>query len=163
MKNLQLFAIGVFATIFASCNIMTKIDPIAYNDSIISEQAIVIKYVDDVLSNDVADSLEVWRVTGVACIENSLGKIDKLGDFKGDNSFRESATNLVNFYKGYMNKDFKEMITLLKKDTAATEEDNARIEEIISNFNNDQDPVYNKFVATQKEFALKNNFTISNK
>jgi uncharacterized protein YifN (PemK superfamily) len=98
----------------------------------------------------------------VIVITESNSEIKKLECYdKNDCELRNAAQNLFNFYEEIANFEFKEMVDLFTTDfDQITEEDVARLEEMVANTTKEEEKLDAALDAAQKSFASKHDFTI---
>ena len=156
------FVVALLA-IFTSCDELSKgpssINAVSYNDSIIEEQSKVIKYMLDMTRNMESNLSEAdkQREAGVNQAKLSIRKIEMLGDFKGDNSLGNAAMDMFKFYQNTFESDFKEMLSILKKEKIDSL-DIQRVSEINASLAVKETQVHSAFEIEQKKFAQKNGF-----
>ncbi len=169
MKKIYLMFIVFALTVsIESCK---KKSPVEYNNSIIQKQVEIVTKIDELkksidnyvaLDPDVAvKEMDIAYKNAVSQIDTGLNFIDKLEDFKGDNTLKKGAEDLFKSYKSIMETEYIQIIELYKKpDDLFSTEDSERLEELLSISNEKLNASYDEFLSIQKEFATKNNLTV---
>jgi len=143
---------------FASCK--EKLTPVEYNDKIVNEQVKIAKLMFDIPAtiND-PETTEITINKAIAQADSSIENLEKLGGYKGDNTFQQAAINLFKFYKEICQKDFREMFSLINQMKTQTEPDSQavvnRIQEISQNIAEKEKSFDESFANAQKSFAEK--------
>lgn len=135
---------------------------IEYNDAIINEQTKITQLTLDLiksLETDL-DKCEEIRLATVTQCDTSIAVIKRIENFEGGEAFKNSALDMIQFYKDVYSKEFKDMIVLLKKGENITPEDINSFTVMNENISSREQALEATFKKAQTEFAAKNNFTI---
>lgn len=81
--------------------------------------------------------------------------------YKKDTAMRNSAVALFSFYADIFKNDYKQIIALRQRGELMTEEDLQQINEIVHNISQREQQYDKQFQQAQKNFAKKNNMTLS--
>lgn len=158
-----LFTLLTLSFIFLqSCKPEKTMTAIEYNDAIINEQTKITQLTLDLiksLETDL-DKCEEIRLATVTQCDTSIAVIKRIENFEGGEAFKNSALDMIQFYKDVYSKEFKDMIVLLKKGENITPEDINSFTEMNENISSREKALEATFKKAQTEFAAKNNFTI---
>lgn len=135
--------------------------PVEYNDAIIGEQTKISRVMLDMANNFSADleKSEALRQDLVEQCKLSIEAVKKLPAYKGDTRFRDAGVALFTFYKEISEKEYKEMIDVLKKDKIE-EADIKLLEALQIKIGEREEPLDAEFQAAQKAFARKHNLSL---
>lgn len=162
MKKLFLLSLSLGMLVLASCGGgEPKMTPVEYNDAIIGEQTKISKVMirmADYFSTDLNESDKVRLELVVQC-QKSIDFLKELPDYKGDKEFRDAGVALFTFYKEISEKEYKEMIDILKKEEIelADIEVLTKLEEQIAQR---EGPLDDAFQGAQQAFAKKHNLSL---
>lgn len=158
-KIFYLSALSLF--ILSSCG--PKMSPVEYNDVIIGEQTkmsqLMIEMTDEFQTFNFDKSDEVREKLVQQC-EASVKAVKELPDYKGNTRFRDAGAALFGFYRDISDKEYKEMIDILKKGADITEDDIMRLTVIEQEIGAREEPLDNEFQAAQEEFATEHNISL---
>ncbi|MFH0865571.1 MAG: hypothetical protein V1904_05225 [Bacteroidota bacterium] len=163
--NLLLFA-AIIMLFISSCgsksgNSSDKLSfssAVDYNNFIIGQQENIVNKM-----NELSEAIDAENYTDATTKQEELVKqcksgidsVKALDAYNGNTAFRDEAVTLFNFYKEISEKEYKEMLDILKKENIA-ETDIQRMEEIrqdISKRENERDEAFGK---AQKTFYKEN-------
>jgi hypothetical protein len=135
--------------------------PVEYNDAIIGEQTKIYKIMlrmADYFSKDLKKADKV-RLELVDQCQKSIDFLKKLPAYEGDKDFRDAGVALFTFYKEISEKEYKEIIDILKKEQIepADVEVLRKLEEQITKR---EKPLDDAFQAAQQAFAKKHNLSL---
>jgi len=160
MKHLILsITVGMF--VLAGCNSGPKMTPIEYNDAIIGEQTKISKVMID-MANHFGDDLsksETLRQDLVKQCEASIKAVKELPEYKGNTKFRDAGAALFTFYKEISEKEYKEMIDILKK-TQIEVADIERLTVLEKDIASRETPLDDAFQSAQQEFAKEHDLSL---
>ncbi|MFA7447564.1 MAG: hypothetical protein WCY77_03935 [Weeksellaceae bacterium] len=134
---------------------------IGYNDSVIRPQIEISAYLDSIfLANSSYNAIHSYREEMVKNAEEGLSKIRVLDDFKGNESYRESAQKYYSFVATYFSSTLEIDSILYQFNSPERLESvpQERIEQIRKNFQHFQELEENLLNEQQKfaeEFNLK--------
>lgn len=142
----------------------TTDEAVAYNDKLIAEQD-KIGYVMLDLMNSLGQETSTYensenlRLELIKTINQSLKAVNKMGSFGGSSELKNATVSLFEYYKRVVENEYKEMLTILYKDEL-TEDDNARLEELLEQVTAEEAKYDDAFQAAQQKFALKYNIEL---
>lgn len=138
---------------------------IGYNDSIIKPQLQIVEQLDSIFSGSGTSvgSIQNHRKKIISISEKALNEIRELEDFKGNNTFKNSAQKYFSFVNHYY-KNTENLDSILYKFN-----DENRIQSLDSlTFKNTQEKfneyleLENELLAEQRDFAEKFGFSLNN-
>lgn len=160
MKKIVL-ALGVFIFILSGCG--PSMTPEQYNDLIIGEQTkimgIMLDMFDDIEATEFKKS-ELTRQELVKQCDASIKIVGDLPDYKGNTELRDAAKTLFTFYKEVSDKEYKEMLDILQKDSIEVE-DILRITELETALATREEAMDARFQAAQESFATEHNLVLT--
>ena len=159
MKNLFLSAATVCLFVLTGCG--PKMTPIEYNDAIINEQTKISKVMIEMannFSNDL-DKSESLRQKLVTQCDSSINAVKALPDYKGNTSFRDAGAALFTFYKEISEKEYKEMIDILRKENIEMA-DVERLTTLEKEISSREEPLDAAFQSAQQAFAKEHNLEL---
>lgn len=161
MKNLFLSITTVGMLVLASCNMGPKMTPIEYNDAIIGEQTKISRVMIDMANSFSTDlnKSEALRLDLIKQCEASIKAVKELPDYKGNTKFRDAGANLFTFYKEISEKEYKEMIDILKKENIELA-DIERLTVLEKEISGREVPLDDAFQTAQQEFAKEHNLEL---
>lgn len=135
---------------------VTKLGPVAYNDSIIGFQEKVIKKVLDFSQNfQMLDTIQRESKLNdiILEIDNSLSILNQLPPFYGNSRLKDASITWLNFYRSAFDIEYREIIKLAKKpESEITEHDIIRMSDITKGVADRELKVHKDFEAVQQEF-----------
>jgi len=155
MKKL-FFTASLSLFILTSFN-MPKMTPVEYNDAIINEQTKISKVMLDMAGAFGTDinKAEIYRKVLVKQCVLSIETTQKLPAYDGSTKFRDAGVALYTFYKSISEKEYKEMIDILRKGSEITEADITKLTSLEQEITVKETPLDDAFQAAQTEFAKK--------
>jgi hypothetical protein len=144
-----------------ACGQKPKMTPVEYNDAIIGEQTKISRVMID-MANYFAidlDKSDQLRQDLVEQCKLSIEAVKKLPDYKGDTRFRDAGVALFTFYKEISEKEYKEMIDVLRKEEIE-EADIKLLEALELKIGAREEPLDAEFQAAQKAFAEKHKLSL---
>lgn len=161
MKHKFLFLAMFF--VLLGCSSERK-EAVEYNDKIISEQnKIIEKSIGFISSFETSNYslIDSLRLELISQIENSIKELEKMQDFEGNDSLRQSALDLYKFYKQVYENEFKEITQIITKDSLQITEDDIIKHNILTRkIKNEEIKYDNNFQKAQQSFAKKYNLNI---
>jgi hypothetical protein len=148
--------------IFSSCNELKTEDAISYNDFLVnSMDPLIDKMIDFEMAiyDDNTENLnEAYEVLLKTTTETEQAIISREA-FDGNENFKKAAIDIISFYKSVVDKDYKEILSIIRN-SEFNEEDEIRVEEILMLAYDKEGPYYEKFEKEAQEFAKKYSFEI---
>lgn len=129
-----------------------------YNNYIIERQNGVIYHIID-FSKMAEVDLEVTEMLlnrGVKLTDSVLTDVKNLSAYKGDSSLRNAAVSMFTFYHKVFDEDYREMLTIRKKGTSASDDDYLRLQQIQQRLEQEEGEKDKYFHNAQQDFAEKN-------
>lgn len=147
--------------VLAGCNSGPKMTPIEYNDTIIGEQTKISKVMIEMANNFSSDlgKSEALRQDLVKQCEASIKVVKELPEYKGNVKFRDAGAALFGFYKEISDKEYKEMIDILKKEQIEVA-DIERLTTLEKEISARETPLDDTFQSAQQEFAKEHNLSL---
>jgi hypothetical protein len=153
------------ALIVMSCGNSSKLTPIAYNDSLVTQQIKVVEAAEklqEVLDTYVKQDMETiyGRLRGQ--INLSKAKTEGFGDFNDNKNFKDATLEFISAYQQLTENEYKEALSLLSKsDSLYSKTDEARVELLYKEIDKKTAQATEKYRLAQNEFAKENriNFT----
>lgn len=163
MNKLLLVTLPAVAVVFFSCGPTTD-QAIDYNEKIINQEKAVVesegKLIDGLYDSDASlEDVELQRTLLLATVTGAQAVVIEEGKFDEENKFGEAAKSLFATYHDVTKNEYKEVIELLGKEDY-TEEDDARVEELLGTIDEKLDSEMEKFTVAQEDFAAKYNFEL---
>ncbi len=139
-------------------------DAIEYNDYIIGQQDAVADAIKELMSvvNDSSSTRELCKAQLAKSLEKVMlcrDNIKALPGWQGDNSFRDTALLLFNFYVRSFEGPYTELIDLMWTDPF-TEEISRKMNQIGADVAAEEAVYDNWFFSCQERFAIKNGFSL---
>lgn len=159
----------------SSCKgFLEKGDPVKYNEDIIGENEKLEAVFTDffyALEEYNFEEAETLRLKAISESDSAIGRISKLGSFKGNDDFRQAAIKYIEIGKKLAKDDFKKLIDIYKGMSALEEDESdeafdnydaltAEMEKVYDNLNVVDSTYFQKFHAAKKQFAKDNNITL---
>lgn len=149
--------------LFISAGHVFSMSAVEYNNIIIGEQGKITARMVGMAEffGSSAEKSEKKRLELVKQCKSSLKVVKKLPAFNGNTRFRDGAADLFSFYAQITNKEFKEMIAILKKGSSDTTADVDRLTVLEKEISKKEGPLDEAFQAAQTAFAKENNFELN--
>lgn len=149
---------------FTGCNLLGQGKALDYNNTIVNLQEAIVREVVSFTNNLSAEELDATAMQAqheklVKTIDDNITKLENLKALPDDKGLKQSSLDLFKFYRKTVNEDFKVMMDILTKDNS-TEEDLKKVTEITEKFASDEEPIHDKFIKSQEEFAKKYGFQL---
>lgn len=161
MKNIFLSIGTVALFVLAGCNTGPKMSPIEYNDAIIGEQTKISRVMIDMANSFYSDlnKSETLRQDLVKQCDASIKAVAELPDYKGNKKFRDAGVALFTFYKQISDKEYKEMIDILKKESIEAS-DLERLTALEKDISAREEALDKDFQDAQQAFAQEHKLTL---
>lgn len=156
----------IFITAFLGLVIFTSfnmvMEPVEYNNAIINEQDKISKAMLDMVGNFETDlnKANLYREVLTMQCERSIEATKKLPPYDGSTKFRDAGVDMYTFYKEISEKEYREVIGILKKGNKITEADIADLTIIEQKITSKEILLDEAFSVAQKEFAEKYNLRL---
>ncbi len=147
--------------LLTACGQKPSMTPVEYNDAIIGEQTKISRVMIDManyFSIDL-DKSDQLRLDLVKQCEQSIEAVKKLPDYKGNTRFRDAGVALFTFYKEISEKEYKEMIDILRKEQIE-DADIELLEALEIKIGSKEEPLDAEFQAAQQAFAKEHNLSL---
>jgi hypothetical protein len=120
MKKILFPLFAVLILVLASCGDGGYIDPVAYNDDLVSEQTKVYNKIDSletILNADVVDepAIDGAFEDAIATVTTSIKNVEEMGAYLGDEDFQKVGLALFTEIKSLLENDYKDLYELYKK------------------------------------------------
>ncbi len=166
MRNL-LFTVSFALALFISSCAPSSEQAASYNDTIISEQILIIEKIDSLTESfndyEIPDLMEKSLNAAKQQIDKSIANVNKLPKFDNTEDYKITTLELFNVYKAVVENEFSEMVKLYKiPDAEFKDEYHLQFEEFQNEAHNKMDKAEAKFSAYQSEFAKKYNLILQN-
>lgn len=161
MKLKFAFLLLPLAFVLSNCNLTTKDDAIAFNDTIIDEQEKIISKVQDYNTEETYDlkvSLDLCKAIVEQC-DKSIKIVKQLKAVEGGESFKASALAYFEFYKHVGDNEYVEYSNLIC-DEDYTDEDYEKTLEIEDYINTKTTALEERVFKDQKDFSIKYKFRL---
>lgn len=163
-KNLFYSLLLIVVVFITSCG-PTVEDAIKYNDNIIAEETAIIDKINT-LDNEFRtyDPLLIEPALDSALIQvkHSIGVLEGIKDFDGTKEFKDQTLEFFKMFKSQLENEYSEMLKIYKlpEDKYTTVEED-RYNELIKKIDDEYKAQFEKFSSTQKAFADKYGFTLT--
>lgn len=163
-KNLFYSLLLIVVVFITSCG-PTVEDAIKYNDNIIAEETAIIDKINT-LDNEFRtyDPLLIEPALDSALIQvnHSIGVLEGIKDFDGTKEFKAQTLEFFKMFKSQLENEYSEMLKIYKlpEDKYTTAEED-RYNELIKKIDDEYKAQFEKFSNTQKAFADKYGFTLT--
>lgn len=170
---LQLFVLVLPAIIFISCGSQEKKetknteisteDAISYNEKIVgfhSEVDMAFANLLISMEEESYEEIEIRKQTALAVIKDVRTKTLELGDFDGNDEFKNELLKILDRYETIINTELSELISLHKDLADLPESSMVQYNKIYSQAMNKYDSAFNEFALYQTNFAEKWNFDL---
>ena len=145
-----------------ACGSGNNQSPIEYNDSIIEEQNKITEFMlesGNCLDSDFS-SCDALRMKTIAQCDKSISLVEAMPDYDGNTRLRDAAVALFKFYKDMNENEFKDMIEIIMKGDAITEEDIAMLTVLEEQISQKEVLLDEELDQAQQEFARDFGFEI---
>lgn len=137
---------------------------VKYNDRIIDNQNEIVDEFENffnVLDGENVGEMRMALANLKMKIDEAIRDVSSMSDYKDDTEFRDKGIELFEFYNVVASEDCSELIDIFQRGVAGlTDYDRERIDEVINNFENDENAHLDELDAIQKRFAQKHNFKV---
>lgn len=165
MKKNLFYSLLLLAVVFITSCGPTVDDAIEYNDYIIAEETAIIDKINT-LDNEFRtyDPLLIEPALDSALIQvkHSIEVLEGVKDFDGTTEFRDQTLEFFKMFKSQLENEYTEMLKIYKlpEDQYTTVEEN-RYNDLIKKIDDEYQAQFEKFSNTQKAFAEKYKFTLT--
>ena len=136
--------------------------PLEYNDSIIDEQNKITEFMlesGNCLDSDFS-SCDALRMKTITQCNTSISIVEDMPGYEGNTRLRDAAMALFIFYKEMNESEFKDMIEIIMKGDAITEEDIAMLTVLEEQVSLKEALLDEELDQAQQEFARDFGFDI---
>lgn len=142
---------------------ITTEDAISYNEKIVGLHTEVDMAFANLLismEEETYEEIEIRKETALAVIKDVRTKVLELGDFDGNDEFKNELLKILDDYETIINTELSELISLHKDLAELPESSMVQYNKIYSQAMNKYDSAFNKFAVYQTNFAEKWNFDL---
>jgi hypothetical protein len=142
---------------------ITTEDAISYNEKIVglhSEVDISFANLLISLEEESYEEIEIRKETALSVINDVRTKVLELGDFDGNDEFKNELLKILEHYETIINNELSELISMHKDLANLPESSMVQYNKIYSQAMNKYDSVFNEFAFYQTNFAEKWNFDL---
>jgi hypothetical protein len=136
-----------------------SVKPEVYNDSLVIQQIRVIEKADelqDAFNSYVEAEMRMRHQQLSHQVEASLGSVQKMEDYDGDDSFRKSALTMLEGYDKLLKNEYTEAEKILAQpDSMYSDGDEARLEILYKQIDKKTEELMDNFKRAQDDFAKK--------
>ena len=161
-KVYQLSLLLVIGSLLFGCD--KGPEPTEYNDKIIVAQSNIITSMlalsKTIETGKIDATAETQYADVLKQINSGIKEVNALGDYDGSSEFKDAAVNLFTFYKNIYEKEFRQMLDILKKGEGITEADLAVLGNLSQAITEQEKPYDAAFEKAQKNFSSKYSLTI---
>jgi hypothetical protein len=137
---------------------------VRYNDRIIDNQNEIVDGFEQFFGALEKGSVGEMRMTLAELkveIDEAIGNVSSMSDYKGNTEFRDKAIEVFEFYDTVASEDCPELIEIFQPgNDALNDDDRQRIDEIVMNFQEDEDAYLDELDEIQRKFAKEHNFQV---
>jgi hypothetical protein len=126
---------------------------------IVDEQVKIGTEITDFTNAESNEDMELALKILIQQTDASIDAVQKLGAWKGDGALQNSALQLFKFYKAVAEKEYREMLNILKKEVVS-DTDATHLDAIIADIQLREQKFDDDFAYQQKDFAKRNGFTL---
>jgi hypothetical protein len=142
---------------------ITTEDAISYNEKIVGLHSEVDMAFANLLISLEEESYEeilIRQETALAVIKDVRTKVLELGDFDGNDEFKNELLKMLDQYEAIINTELSELITMHTDLTSLPESSMVKYNQLFSTAMNQYDLAFNNFANYQTNFAKKWNFDL---
>jgi Asp-tRNA(Asn)/Glu-tRNA(Gln) amidotransferase B subunit len=81
--------------------------------------------------------------------------------FKGDTRFRDTVIKAFEFYESICKNEYREIVEIIKKDGEPSQEDQARIQQMLESVIDRHNAITEELLQVQREFAAKHGLEVA--
>jgi len=165
MKKKMFYSLLLIALVFITSCGTTIDDAIQYNYNIIAEETSIIEKINT-LDNEFRtyDPLLIEPALDSALIQvkHSIGILEGIKEFDGTTEFKDQTLEFFKMFKSQLENEYTEMLKIYKlPESQYTEVEENRYNELILKIDVEYQAQFEKFSNTQKAFANKYGFTLT--
>lgn len=142
--------------LLAACS-GTKIEPVAYNDSLVTQQIKIVEKANelqDAFSGYVRAEMEIRQKDFASQLERSEAVVKRLGSYGDDKRLFKATEDFIEGYRKLNENEYKEAIRILSEpDSLYSEVDEAKISLIFKTIDDRITKLGAEFLEAQKSFA----------
>jgi hypothetical protein len=169
MRTFTLFFAAVIMLAISSCGSksgsssdkLTFSSAVDYNNYVIGQQEKIVNKMNELSDAIDAETYDVANTKREELVKQCVTSIDSvkaLDAYNSNTGFRDEAVVLFTFYKAISEKEYKEMLDILKKKDI-TETDLARMNEIKEDITKRENERDGAFATAQNTFYKENNIS----
>lgn len=139
---------------FVGCQ-PSKQDAVEYNDRIISQQKAIHREEQEMFAAlEDSTAIEVAYSEYVKQVQAAIDSVQAMESFNNSDSLKTAALRLFNAYKEVGNKEYREIVSIMKKsDEQLTEQDKERVGTLLNDVTNRLNAHVAEFDKAQEAFA----------
>ena len=161
--NKFLFILSLVFITLSSCN-RNNVKPEVYNDSLVVHQIRVVEKADklqDAFDSYVEKEMLFRHKDLENQIKNSIGAIEVMASYNGDDTYKNAALEMLNGYKNLLNKEYKAAEKILEQpDSLYSDGDEARLEMLYKQIDMLSLKYNSDFKKAQETFSKEYKITI---
>lgn len=154
----------VFITLLSACS-GTKIEPVAYNDSLVTQQIKIVEKANelqDAFAGYVRAEMDIRQKDFQSQLERSDAVVKRLGSYGDDKRLQKATENFIAGYRKLNDTEYKEAIRILSEpDSLYSEVDEAKISLIFKTIDDRITKLGDEFLEAQKLFAKEHQLEIN--
>ncbi len=155
MMNFRILPLALLS-LFSACS-GTKIEPVAYNDSLVTQQIKIVEKANelqDAFSGYVKAEMEIRQNDFESQLERSEAVVKRLGGYGDDKRLFKATEDFIAGYRKLNNSEYKEAIRILSEpDSLYSDVDEAKISLIFKTIDDRITKLGDEFLNAQKSFA----------
>jgi hypothetical protein len=161
--NKFLFILTLVLITLSSCN-RNNIKPEVYNDSLVVHQIRVVEKANklqDAFDSYLEKEMLIRHKDLENQIENSIGAVKMMDSYKGNDTYKNAALEMLNGYKNLLNKEYKAAEKILEQpDSLYSDGDEARLEMLYKQIDKLSSSYNADFKKAQETFSKDHKITI---
>ncbi|HET6244908.1 MAG: hypothetical protein H0V01_03130 [Bacteroidetes bacterium] len=171
MKKLIILSAFLFCFTIISCNesvkenaVVNKEDAIEYNDFLATSiDPVITKMLDFEEALFVADNEKIKALYAelISITLETRKKISERPAFDGNETFKNSLLEIMNFYTTVAEKDYSRIIQLIESENELSQEVSDKIEEILTTIYDRENEYYINFEKEVSLYAKKYNLEVN--
>ncbi len=167
LSNPAIYIVAALIIAQVACKPQPK-EAADYNNKIISEQdSIVLKFraLEQTLNEYDPLAMDIAFLEANEQVDSSVARVKAMPAFDDKTDYKDSVLEVFSLYKGLLDNEYKEVVTILKKSEADyTKEDEERVRYLLFSVINEKlDNAYENIIAIQTAFAEKYKITLKGK
>ena len=148
----------------ASCNLKAKRARQYHDDVLRSVQVVIdssLEFGDAIQSHQKDHALGGYEQYD-ALVNKTITKIEGAGNFEGDSTLHRYSLELLNFYKGTLERELKPVLTALKANEMDPDETHL-VDSLYENFTINESQYWDRFNWAEKKFYKDNKLETTEK